>query len=153
MIAQRVFAVGCEELEQFAAHWGGEACANANVLENLRVVVKAEEKRTDRLACCLFVPAEASDDAVAVALMLDLEHDALVGLICEVEGLGNDPVKTGALEAFEPVRGEAAIGGCGCDVDRRLRGFQECFEFSAALAEGRGAQVVLTLAEHVKEYT
>jgi len=33
MIAQGVFAKGCNEIEKLAAHFGGEACADADVLQ------------------------------------------------------------------------------------------------------------------------
>jgi hypothetical protein len=51
----------------------------------------------------VLVPAEAGDDAVGGALVLDLEHQALVGDVGEVAALGDHPVEAGALEAGEPV--------------------------------------------------
>jgi hypothetical protein len=43
-----------------------------------RAVKQAEQKRADRGAVASFVPSKPSHDAIAVALMLDLEHHALV---------------------------------------------------------------------------
>ena len=117
MIAESIFAVGREEGEEFAARFGGEAGADADVLENFRVVVETEEKGTDLLAGGVFVPAESGNDAVAIALVLDFEHDALVGLIGEIDGFGDDAVEAGAFEALEPVECDAAICCGGRDVE------------------------------------
>ena len=61
------------------------------------VVEEAEEERAHALA--VLVGAEAGDDAVGRALVLHLEHDALVGEVVEVRGFGDDPIEAGALEA------------------------------------------------------
>ena len=55
-------------------------------------------------ALAFFVPSEAGDDAVAVALVFDFEHHALVGLVGSRRRLGDDAVETRALEATKPVR-------------------------------------------------
>ena len=49
------------------------------------------------------VPAVAGDHAVGGALVLDLEHGPLVGLVGAVQRLGDDAVEAGALELLEPV--------------------------------------------------
>ena len=91
------------------------------------VVVEAEEERADEglFVSAIFVPAEACDDAVAVALVLDLQHGALVGLVGAGEWLGDDAVEAGALEAAEPVLGEGAVVGGGGEVDGRGFGVGE----------------------------
>ena len=49
------------------------------------------------------VPAEAGDDAVGGARVLDLDHRALAGLVRAVSRLRDDAVEAGAFEAREPV--------------------------------------------------
>ena len=81
MVLERVLAIGREELDQLAALRVGEARAHADVLEASRVVVQPEQQRAECRAFAVLVPAEAGDDAVAVALVLHLEHHALVRLV------------------------------------------------------------------------
>ena len=57
--------------------------------------------------------------------MLDFKHDALVGLVGEIDGLGHDTVKTGAFKSFEPIERDFTVGGCRRDVDGRPGGFEE----------------------------
>ena len=125
MVAESVFAVGRQEAEEFAARRRGEAGADADMLENLFIVVQAEEERAYLSAGCVFVPAESGDDAVAVSLVLDFEHDALVGLIRNINGLRNDAVETCAFESLEPVGGNGAILRGGGDVDGSFGGLQQ----------------------------
>src|SRR3954451_17368354 len=88
-------------------------------------------------------PAESGDDAVGRALVLDLEHRPLAGLVRALEALRNDAVEPGALEPIEPVRGERAIEGRGGQVDRRLDACERGLEPGAALRLGRRAEVVV----------
>ena len=81
MIGEVVGAVGREEPDQLLPLRGGEAAADADVLQRAGVVVEAEQERADGRPLAALVPAEAGDDAVAFALVLDLEHDALVRLV------------------------------------------------------------------------
>jgi hypothetical protein len=152
MIAESVFAVWREEGEEFAAHGCREAGADADVLKDLLVVVEAEEERANLLAGAIFVPAESGDDAIAVALVLDFEHDALVGLVGEILRLGHDAIETGTFEAPEPFVGYAGVGRGRRYVEWRLRGFQYRFECEAALAKGLVAQIALLIAQEVEEY-
>ena len=99
VVAHGVLAIGLEEGYEFFALGGGEAGADAYVLELAGVVVEAEEEGADGSSLPVFVPAEAGDNAVAVALVLDLEEGALVGGVGAVEGLGDDAVEAGAFEA------------------------------------------------------
>ena len=55
-------------------------------------------------ALAFLVPAKPGDHAVAIALVLDLEHHALVRLVGPRDRLGDDAVEPRALEAAKPVR-------------------------------------------------
>ena len=59
------------------------------MVERALVVVQAEQQRADVRARAVLVPAEAGDDAVGGALVLDLEHRALARLVRRVEPLGD----------------------------------------------------------------
>ena len=77
------------------------------------VVVQPEQQRPDVRARAVLVPAEAGDDAVGGALVLDLQHRPLARLVLLVELLRDDAVEAGALEPVEPVRGERPVGVAG----------------------------------------
>jgi hypothetical protein len=67
------------------------------VLEHVRVVVEAQQQRTDGVFAAL-VPAEASHHAVGRAHMLDLQHCTLPGAVRSVGALRHDAVEPGAFE-------------------------------------------------------
>ena len=95
------------------------------MVERALVVVQAEQQRADVRARAVLVPAEAGDDAVGGALVLDLEHRPLARLVRRVEPLGDHAVEAGALEPLEPVGGGRAVAGrraSGGPAARRRRG-------------------------------
>ena len=81
------------------------------------------------------MPAEAGDDAIAVALVLHLQHHALVRLVDARRRLGDDAVEARALEAAEPVGGDGAVACRRREVERRLRR-----SASSCLERARGAR-------------
>ena len=60
----------------------------AHVLQVAGVVIEAEEEGADERLAVILVPAEAGDDAVAVALVLNFEHGAFVGFVGAGEWFG-----------------------------------------------------------------
>src|SRR4029078_3758278 len=76
----RVLAEGREKRHELLALRRRKARAHADVLEVSRIIIETEEQRADRRLVAVLVPAKAGDDAVAIALVLHLEHDALVRL-------------------------------------------------------------------------
>ena len=80
-------------------------------------VVDAEQQAADQVVTAL-VGAVAGDDAVGGALVLDLGHRALVGLVGAVELLGDEAVEPGPLELGEPLRRDGAVGRRRGEVDR-----------------------------------
>ena len=103
MAVERVLAIRREKLHELAPLLVGEARADADVLQVAGVVVETEQQRADGVSLAALVPAEAGDDAVAVALVLHLEHHALVRLVDAARRLRHHAVEAGALEAPEPV--------------------------------------------------
>lgn len=146
-----IFAPGLEEGDEFLAFFFGETGAHADVLQRSRIVVKAEEQRSDGGTLTFPVPAEAGDDAIAVALMFDLEHDALVRLVGSREGLGDDAVEACAFKATKPVERNVSIAGCRREMDGRGGRREQRFEAGAAVFEGLGTQIVCVFAEQIEE--
>lgn len=115
------------------------------------VVVQAEQKRTDECAFSVFVPTEAGDDAIAVSLMLDLEHDSLIGLIRGGFAFGNDTVEAGAFEAFEPsLRGYAVMRGWR-DVQWWSGFSEQRFQCGAAFTERSFAKILVAAAKQIEK--
>ena len=154
MIDQRVLAVRRQEGDELAALRVGEARGDADVLERRPRRRRARAAASRRaLALAALVPAKARDDAVALALVLHLEHDALVRLVDAGRRLGHHAVEPGALEAPEPVGGDArarrspASGGAAAARRRaapRARARRS--------RNGPAAQVPLALAEQIPEH-
>src|ERR1700687_4412519 len=103
MIGESVATIGSQKSHQFLTFSLREARAHANVLQRPRAVKQAEQKRADRRAVAPLVPSKASHDAIAVALMLDLEHHALIRLIGAGNRLGHNPVEARALQTHAPI--------------------------------------------------
>src|SRR5258706_11049445 len=112
MAVQRILAIGSEKLHQLQPFYVGEARTDSDVLEISAVVVKAEQERADFGFLTALVPTESGDDAVAIALVFDFQHDALVRLVGSILGLRNDPVESRALEASEPIGRGVPVAGC-----------------------------------------
>src|SRR3954468_22246307 len=103
MTLERILAVRLEKLHQLLPLGHREARADADVLEVALVVVETEKQRSDRGSFSVLVPAESGDDTIRFALVLHLEHRALVRLVEARELFGHHAVEPRALEALEPV--------------------------------------------------
>ena len=147
-----MLAIGRQKLHELATLLVGEARTHADVLEVAVVVVEAEEERADRRSLRVLVPAESGDNAIAVALVLDLEHDAPVRLIDAVLRFCHHAVEARTLEAPEPIGGRGAVARRGRDVERRRGVGEHRLELGAPLRKWGTAQIVIVLAEHVEEH-
>src|SRR6202022_2976396 len=112
MIRESVVTIGSQKSHQFLTFSLREARTHADVLQRPGAVKQAEQKRSDRRAVASFVPSKASHDAIAVALMLDLEHHALVRLIGAGNRLGHNPVEARAFKAPEPIQRDVWFTRC-----------------------------------------
>src|SRR5260370_7364793 len=92
MVRESVVRIGTQKSPQFLTFSLREALTHADVLQRPRAVKQAEQKRADRRAVASFVPSKASHDTIAVALVLDLEHHALVRLIRPRNRLAHNPL-------------------------------------------------------------
>jgi hypothetical protein len=152
VIVQRILAVWRQERRELHALRVGEARAHTDVLEAPGVVEQPEEKRAHSRLLAALVPAKAGDDTVAFALVLHLQHDALVRLIGARFLFRDHAVETRSLEALEPVGGSGAIVGGRSEMDRRIGPLEQRLECSTPLAEGSAAEVAISLAEQVEEH-
>src|SRR5205085_897455 len=89
MIRERILPIRREILCKFAASDLCKACTNPNVVQRAIVVEQTQKQRAHRLALACLVPAKTANDAIAIPLMLNLEHHALVRLENTCERFGD----------------------------------------------------------------
>src|SRR5438105_853742 len=99
MTVEGARAIRRKEVRQLQPLLFSEARADADVVQRARVVIESEQQRTDGGFLGVFMPSEASHDAIAIALMFNLEHYALVRLIRPGLRFRDHSVEPGALEA------------------------------------------------------
>src|SRR5690606_26358896 len=112
---------------------GREPRRDADVAQDPRLIEQAEQQRTHTVA--VLVPAEAADDAVGRALVLDLEHLALARQVRQRQGLRDHPVQPRPFEVTEPERRDRAILGRWRQMQRRTQLRELALEQLAPLAE------------------
>ena len=122
MIDQRIPSIGRQELHQLPPLLLREARADAHMLQRARIVEEPQQQRSHRRLLAFLVPSKAGHHAVAIALVLHLEHHALVRLVGPCNRLGHHSVEAGAFEAAEPVGRDARIVSCRCQMEGRRRG-------------------------------
>ena len=88
------------------------------MVEQAVIIVEPEQQRADLFL--LFGIAEAADDAVRGALLLDLDHRPLARAIVVVEALGDHAVERAAA-AFQPGESGIPVGGDGRQMHARHR--------------------------------
>src|SRR5271155_491362 len=124
MIGESVATIGRQKFHQLLAFGLREARASADMLQRARIVIQAEQKRSHCRALASFVPSKARHDTIAVALVLDLEHHALVGLIGAGSRLGHYAVEARAFKALEPIRCDGGFTRSRGQMDWRDRACQ-----------------------------
>ena len=135
MIVERVHPKRRQLLGQLLAPGHRERRGHADVMQPPVIVVQPEQQRSDQLVLSRLVPAEAGDDAVGGARVLDLDHRALAGLVGAVGRLHDHAVEPRAFELRQPLDGLRVIARHRCEVDRRRR------RQRAAVPARRGARV------------
>ena len=101
-----------EKLRQFLPFRRAETRANPNMLQRAFTVEEAQKKRSDQFAIAFLMPAKSRDNAIAVPLMLYLEHHSFVGFIGAFDRLCNNPIQTRSLKTTEPIGGDLAVACC-----------------------------------------
>ena len=151
MIHESVAPIWRQKFYQFLAFGFGEARAYADVLQRARIVKEAEQERSDRGAVASFVPSKAGHDAIAVALMLDLEHHALVGLIGAGNRLSDHTVEARAFKAPEPIRRDTWFTRCRSQMDWRHRACQQRLQLFAPPLERFAPPIAVSIAQQVEK--
>src|ERR1700733_3443213 len=151
MVRERILSISQEEFDQLATLILREAGADSDMLQRAGIIEESQQQRADRGPLAGLMPAKAGNHAVAIALVLYLEHHALIGFVGACHRLRHDPVKTGALEAVKPVRRDICFVCCRRDVNRRRgRGEQRLQRRTPGFGWPTG-QIAISLAKQVKE--
>ena len=98
------------------------------------------------------MPSKAGNDTVAIALVLDLEHHALVRFVNAGSRLGDDTIETRAFKAAKPIGRNTRFPCCRRQMERRRRGCKDGLQHLAPLFEGHASQISLALAEDVEKH-
>src|SRR5579864_6643535 len=104
MIGQSIFSIWLKKFHELLSLLHRKAGADAYVLQRARLVEQAKQQRADQRALAFLVPAESGHHAIAIALVLHLQHHALVRLVGAVDRLGHDAIEPRAFETPEPIR-------------------------------------------------
>src|ERR1700748_2121233 len=89
------------------------------MLQIPRLIEKSQEKRAYRRTLSIFVPSKSCYDAVAVPLVFNLQHHALVSLISAGDILRHYSIETGTFKTPEPVGSNSPSISCGLYINRR----------------------------------
>src|SRR5215469_12874862 len=98
------------------------------------------------------MPPETRNHTIAIALVFDLEHHALVGFVAAGHWLRHYAIQPGALEAAEPIRRDLRIARGGSEMKRRPRLREESLQHLTAALKGRAAQIAIALAQQIEKH-
>src|SRR5215468_756645 len=97
------------------------------------------------------MPAEPGDHAIAVALVLDLQHHALVGLVGACEWLGHDTVETCAFKSAKPIRRGFHVARGWGQMQRWSGRGEKGFQFATSAFKRYTAQIAIVPAQQIEE--
>src|SRR5437588_13133688 len=98
------------------------------------------------------MPSKSCHHAVTVALVFHFEHHPFIWLVSTREGLRDHPVEPRAFKPSKPVRGDAAVGGCGCEMDRRRRRRKQRLQLAPSSLKWLASIITVAYAKQVKEH-
>jgi hypothetical protein len=110
----RIFSIRLEKLHQLFSFRRAETRTDSDVLQSAGVVEQPEQQRADHCVLALFMPAESSHHAIAVAFVFHFKHHSLVRLVSSCRIFGHHTIQAGAFKAAKPIGGNTAIAGCRC---------------------------------------
>src|SRR5580658_5094091 len=121
------------------------------MLEFFLIVKQAQQKRSDS-TLHLLVPPEASYHTVAIAIMLHLEHRALVRFIDTIQRLRHHTVEPRALKPLKPIRRNTAIGRRRRQMNRRSHSNQRLLQRFSSKSKGLIPQIARSLTKQIEKY-
>jgi len=81
---ERILSIWSEKFHQLLPSRIGEAGADADMLQVSVIIIETQQQRPDLRFLAPLVPAKSGDDAIALALVLHLQHDSLVRFISPI---------------------------------------------------------------------
>ena len=124
--------------------------ADADMLQHASLVVQAQQQGAYLRVLAVLVPAKSGNHAVAIALMLHLQHDAFVRLVHPCPVFGDDTVQTRALKASKPVFGDAGLRSGRRDVNGRGHMGEHLQQALAAKLKRGFPKIAFALAQQVE---
>src|SRR6201986_4091804 len=97
------------------------------------------------------MPAKTRYDTIAVALMLDLQHRALVRRVWPTDRLRDYAIEPRTFEACEPVLRGCGVPRCGCEMQWCTQVDENPFELGAPGGKRLVAQIMIVELKQVEE--
>src|SRR6202041_1811393 len=98
------------------------------------------------------MPAESSNNAIAVAFVFHFKHHSLIRLVSSCRIFGHHTIQARAFKAAKPIGGNTPIAGCRCEMNRRSHRSKQRFQFASPLLKRLAAEIAITKAKQVEEY-
>src|SRR5262249_1119706 len=149
---ESILTIRSQVLDEVAACLVRETRGNADMMKRAGVIVQAQQQRSNGTLVAVLMPAKTGNDTIAIALVFDLEHDTLVGLVNACERLRDNTIESRTFESAKPVCCDAQFSGCGRDVNWRQCRCQDRSQLCEPLFKGQTSQVPVPLAQHIKKY-
>src|SRR6185503_16026764 len=102
-------------------------------------------------ALTFLMPAKPGNHTIALALVLNFEHRALVRFIDSSNRLRDNSIETGALKPTKPIRSDLGFTSCRRQMNGRLGARKQAFQDRAALFKRGAAQIPVSCAENIEE--
>src|SRR5690242_3955221 len=97
------------------------------------------------------MPAKPGNHTIALALVLDFEHCALVRFIDASNRLGDNAIETGALKPTKPIRCDLGFTRGRRQVNAHCGRRKQAFQDGSALFKRGAAQISLSYTENIEE--
>src|SRR5271170_3245111 len=152
MIRERIDAVTRQELQQLSPLLFREARTDPHMLQRSRLIKEPEQKRSNGSVIAVLVPPKPRDDAIAIALMLHLDHRALVRFVDAGLRLDDQSIEACTLEAPKPILRNAPLACRWSQVDRRRGVGEQFLQPLPSPLKRFAAQIPFALRKQIEEH-
>ena len=152
MFLQCILPVRRKELDQLPPFRVREARAHTHMLQHTRIIEQPKQQRPDRLSFTFLMPPKSGDHAIAVALVLHLQHHPLVRLVGPGHRLGHNPVKPRAFKPPKPIRSHTRIPRSRSQVKRRRGRRKQRLQFPPPALKRNTAQIPIAHTKQIEEH-
>ncbi len=143
---------GCKKLHQLPPLRHRKTRTHANMLQRTRRVIKPQQQRSYRRPFPTLMPPKPRNHAVAVPLMLHLQHHPLVRLIRPLRSLRHHPIKPRTLKSLEPILRLRMIPSRRRHMHRSLRTTKHLLQPLSPLRKRSLPQILIPHPQQIEEH-